>query len=110
MKHTHIHIGTGVSQDVISDKGQYPVPSCHLIVSLSAYWVRLCGVDGKYWGAPSMEYIVAGFIKPESCHLRAHGSSLAVLTVGKPGIMVCVEERAASLPKMTTMNSTLSSF
>lgn len=38
MKHTHIYVGTGVSQDVISDKGQAlkTVP-CHLIVSLNAY-------------------------------------------------------------------------
>lgn len=41
MKHIHIYIGIGVSQDVVLDKGQalkqYPVPSCHLIVSLSAH-------------------------------------------------------------------------
>lgn len=46
-----------------------------------------------------MESTVAGLIKPESCHPRARGSSLAVLTVGKSGITVCVEETAASLPK-----------
>lgn len=57
-----------------------------------------------------MDSTIAGFIKPKSCRPRACGSSLALLTVVKPGIMVCVEEKAASLPKMTTMNRTLSSF
>lgn len=64
--------------------------------------VRLCGAAGKYWGALSIGSTVAGFIKPESCHPGAHGSSLAVLTVRQRGAVVCIEGTAGPLPTMPT--------
>lgn len=88
----------------------YNVRSCHLTVTLlralehrtGRALVRLCGAAGKYWGALSVGSTVAGFIKPESCHPGAHGSSLAVLTVWQQGAVVRIEGTAAPLPTTPT--------